>query len=157
MLETVPQYFLEKVEKYGDNKIALRQKEFGIWQEYTWQNSYEQVKLFSMGMIALGIQRGDRVCSIGDNDRHYLWAYLGTLAAGGVQIGLFTDAAPKEIAYIINHSEAAFVFAKDQEQCDKLLEIRPEIPNVKKVVYWDDSGLWNQDDPGSSLLKMSRH
>lgn len=147
MLETIPQYFLKKVLEYSDQKIAVRQKEFGIWQEYTWQYSYEQVKLFSMGLIALGIQRGDRVCSIGDNDRHYLWAYLGSLAVGGVQIGLFTDAAPKEIAYITNHSEATFIFAKDQEQCDKLLDIRPEIPKVKKVIYWDDSGLWNQDDP----------
>ena len=147
MLETVPQYFLEKVAQYDDGKIALRQKEFGIWQEYTWRKSYEQVRLFSMGMIALGIQRGDRVCSIGDNDRHYLWAYLGTLAVGGVQIGLFTDAAPKEIAFITNHSEATFVLAKDQEQCDKLLDIRHEIPNVKKVIYWDDNDLWNQDDP----------
>jgi long-chain acyl-CoA synthetase len=147
MLETVPQFFLEKVAHYGGKKVAVRQKELGIWKEYNWQESYEQVKQFSLGLIALGIQRGDRVCTIGDNDRHYLWAYLGTLAVGGVQIGLFTDAAPKEIEYIINHCEATFVFAKDQEQCDKLLDIRHDIPKVKNVVYWDDSGLWNHDDP----------
>ncbi len=85
-----------------------------------------------MGLIALGIQRGDRVCSIGDNDRHYLWAYLGSLAVGGVQIGLFTDAAPKEIAYVINHSEATFVFAKDQEQCDKTARYSPRDSQNKK-------------------------
>jgi long-chain acyl-CoA synthetase len=146
MLETVPQYFLEKVAQYGDKKIAVRQKEMGIWKEYSWQDNYEAVKHFSMGLIALGIQRGDRVCTIGDNDRHYLWAYLGTQAVGGVQVGLFTDAIPKEIEFIVNHCEATFVFAKDQEQCDKLLEIRRQIPKVKHVVYWDDSGLWNQDD-----------
>ena len=147
MLETIPQCFLDKVAKYSDEKVALRQKERGIWREFTWRESYEQVKVFSMGLVALGIQRGDRVCSIGDNDRHYLWAYLGSLAVGGVQIGLFTDAAPKEIEFIVNHSEATFVLAKDQEQCDKLLDIRHEIPKVKHVIYWDDSGLWNHDDP----------
>ncbi len=147
MLETAAQYFLHRVNEFSDDKIALRQKEFGIWQEYTWRESYEQVKRFSMGLISLGVQRGDRVCSIGDNDRHYLWAYIGSLCVGSVQIGLFTDAIPSEIAYIINHSEAAVILAKDQEQCDKLLEIRSEIPKVKKVVYWDDDGLWNIDDP----------
>jgi long-chain acyl-CoA synthetase len=144
--ETFPQYFLEKVGRYGDKKVALRQKEFGIWREFTWQESYEQVRAFTLGLIALGLARGDKVCGIGDNDREYLWAFLGTQAAGGVPVGLFTDSIPKEIAYIVNHSEATFVLAQDQEQCDKLLEIKDEVPNVKKVIYWDDKGLWYYDD-----------
>lgn len=141
--QTLPQIFLKQVDKYGDGKVALRQKEFGIWREFSWQDSYEHVKTFSLGLIALGLQRGDKICSIGDNDRQYLWAFLGLQAAGGVQVGLFTDAAASEIKYIVNHSEATFVLAQDQEQCDKLLEIRDEVPNVKKVIYWDDRGLWH--------------
>jgi long-chain acyl-CoA synthetase len=143
---TLPQYFLNKVQEYGAGKVALRQKEFGIWREFSWEESYKQVKAFSLGMIALGLRREDKVCSIGDNDREYLWAFFGLQAAGGVQVGLFTDSSPKEIDYIVNHSEATFVLAQDQEQCDKLLEIKDEVPHVKRVIYWDDKGMWYYDD-----------
>lgn len=145
--QTLPQYLQQQVETAGPRKVALRQKEYGIWQEFTWPESYAQIKDFCLGMIALGLQRGDHVATVGDNDRYYLWGYLGLLAAGAVQVGLFTDAASGEIAYIIDHSDAVFVLAKDQEQCDKLLEIREHIPKVRRVVYWDDRGLWNVDDP----------
>ncbi|MDT8306552.1 MAG: AMP-binding protein [Anaerolineae bacterium] len=145
--QTLPQYLQQQVETAHPKRVALRQKEYGIWREFTWQDTHEQVEAFSLGMIALGLKRGDHVATVGDNDRYYLWAYLGLLAAGAVQVGLFTDAASNEIAYIIDHSDAAFVLAKDQEQCDKLLEIREQIPKVKRVIYWDDRGLWNVDDP----------
>ncbi|MCI0396346.1 MAG: AMP-binding protein, partial [Chloroflexi bacterium] len=145
--QTVPQYFLQKVRHYGRNKVALRQKEFGIWREFTWQDSYEQVQSFSLGLMALGLQRGDHICSVGDNDRQYYWAFMGLLAAGGVSVGLFTDARPNEMAYVIDHSDATFALAKDQEQCDKLLEIKEQIPRLRQVIYWDDRGLWNYDDP----------
>jgi long-chain acyl-CoA synthetase len=144
--QTLPQYLLQKVQHYGPKKIALRQKEFGIWREFSWPESYQQTRAFAMGLIALGLRRGDKVCSIGDNDRQYLWAFLGLQATGATHVGLFTDAAPNEIAYIINHSEATFVLAQDQEQCDKLLEIRAEIPRVKRVIYWNDRGLWSYDE-----------
>lgn len=145
--ETIPQYFLEKVQTYGVGKIALRQKELGIWREFNWQDSYEQVRDFALGLMVLGLQRGDKVCSVGDNDRQYLWAFLGLQAVGAVQVGLFTDATAAEIAYIVDHSDATFVLAKDQEQCDKFLDIKGQIPRVKRVIYWDERGLWNYDDP----------
>jgi long-chain acyl-CoA synthetase len=80
--QTLPQYFLQQAHKYGAGKIALRQKEFGIWREFSWQDSYEQVRDFALGLIVLGVQRGDKICTIGDNDRYYLWGYLGLLAVG---------------------------------------------------------------------------
>ncbi|HEX6385940.1 MAG TPA: AMP-binding protein [Anaerolineae bacterium] len=144
--QTLPQYFLRQVHKYAPNKVALRQKELGIWREFTWQDSYEQVRDFSLGMITLGLQRGGHVSTVGDNDRQYLWAYIGLQAAGAAVVGLYTDAIPSEMAYIIDHSDATFALAKDQEQCDKLLEIRDQIPRIKKVIYWDEQGLWNYDD-----------
>ena len=145
--QTVPQFFLHQVQTQPPDKVAARQKEFGIWREFTWTDSYEQVRDFAMGLIALGVQRGDKICTVGDNDRQYLWVYLGLQAAGATQVGLFTDATPTEMAYVIEHSDATFILAKDQEQCDKMLEIRARIPNVRKVIYWDDQGLWNYDDP----------
>ncbi len=145
--QTLPQYFLKQVQVYGAGKVALRQKEFGIWREFSWQESYENVKLFTLGLLALGVQRGDKVCTIGDNDRQYLWGYLGLLAVGATQVGVYTDAIAKELAYIAAHSDSTFAMAKDQEQCDKMLEIRAEVPGIKKVIYWEDKGLWNYDDP----------
>ncbi|MDX1612686.1 MAG: AMP-binding protein [Candidatus Promineifilaceae bacterium] len=144
--ETLPQHFMDKVQRYGPSKIALRQKEFGIWREYSWEESYQQLRHFALGLIALGLRRGDPVCGIGDNDREYLWAWLGSQAVGGVQVGLFTDATPDEIAYIVNHCQAPFVLAQDQEQCDKLLAIKDRLTAVKRVIYWDEKGLWYYDD-----------
>ena len=146
-MQTVPQHFVHQVQTQPAGKIALRQKEYGIWREFTWADSYEQVRDFAMGLMALGVQRGDKICTVGDNDRQYLWAYLGLQAVGAAQVGLFTDATAAEMAYVIDHSDAAFVLAKDQEQCDKMLDIRERLPRVKRVIYWDDRGLWNYDDP----------
>ena len=145
--QSLPQFFLHQAQTQPPGKVALRQKEFGIWREFSWGDSYDQMRDFAMGLIALGVQRGDKMCTVGDNDRYYLWAYLGLQAVGAAQVGLFTDATPAEMAYVIDHSDATFVLAKDQEQCDKMLEIRERIPRVRRVIYWDDRGLWNYDDP----------
>lgn len=146
-LDTLAKQFMEKVERYGDTQVAVRQKDFGIWQEYTWQDSYEQVRDLALGLVSLGLARGEKVSIVGDNDRQYLWADLAIMAAGGVTVGIFTDAAPAEMEYVISHAEARFAFAKDQEQCDKHLEIQANIPTVQKVIYWDPRGMWNYDDP----------
>ncbi len=147
VLDTLPKQFMEKVNRYGDSKVAARQKEFGIWQEFTWQDSFEQMRDICLGLVSVGLQRGDRVCIIGDNDRQHLWADLAIMAAGAITVGIFTDAIPSEIEYVAAHSESAFVFAKDQEQCDKFLEIKERIPHVKAVIYWDPRGMWGYDDP----------
>ena len=141
--QTIPQYFVQSVERYGANKVALRQKELGIWREYTWQQSHEQVRDLALGLLALGVQRGNHVCTVGDNDRQYLWAYMAIQAIGAAQVGIFTDAPANEVAYIAEHSDAVLVFAKDQEQCDKFLEIRDKLPNIKRIVYWEEKGLWD--------------
>lgn len=145
--DTLPKHLLERVRQYGDRKIAMRQKDYGIWKPFTWQDSYEHVRDFCLGMVELGLQRGDKVCIIGDNDPQYFWAQLAIQSAGGVAVGIFTDSIPSEIEYIVGHCDATFVLAKDQEQCDKLLEIKDSVPAVKKVIYWESRGLWNYDEP----------
>ena len=144
--QTFPQYFLQSVKKYGSGKVALRQKELGIWREFTWEESFEQVRDFALGLVVLGLQRGQHVATIGDNDRQYLWGFIGVQAVGGAVVGLYTDSRPEEVAYVVDHSDSVLVLAKDQEQCDKMLEIRDQVPKVKKVIYWDERGLWNYDD-----------
>jgi long-chain acyl-CoA synthetase len=145
--DTLPKCFLAKLQQYGDDKVAMRQKDLGIWRNITWKESYEHVRRFSLGIVSLGLQRGDKVCIIGDNDPQYFWGQLAIQAAGGVAVGIFTDSVPREIQYVVDHSDATFVLAKDQEQCDKLLEIREQVPRVRRVVYWDEKGLWSYDEP----------
>ncbi|HUW08135.1 MAG TPA: AMP-binding protein [Anaerolineae bacterium] len=144
--DTLPKSLLEGYRRYGDRKVALRKKELGIWRSYTWQDSYDQVRHLSLGLLSLGLRRGDKVCIIGDNDPQYLWAQLAIQSGCGVAVGIFTDSAPHEIQFVVSHSDAVIVFAKDQEQCDKLLEIREQIPAVRQVIYWDNKGLWGYDE-----------
>jgi long-chain acyl-CoA synthetase len=122
-------------------------KRFGIWQRYSWQEYYETVKYFSLGLVSLGMERGDVLCIIGDNEPEWFWGEFATQAAGGIATGVFVDSIPSEIKYIATVSGAKFALGNDQEQTDKFLEIREELPHLKKVIYWDPKGLRNYHDP----------
>jgi long-chain acyl-CoA synthetase len=145
-METLPQYLQDTARKYGDQRVAMRKKQLGIWREYSWTESYTRVRHLALGLQQLGLQHGDKVCIIGDNDPEYFWAQLAAQACGGIAVGIFTDSIPSEIQYIVQHSDSIVVFAKDQEQCDKLLEIRSNLPAIRRVIYWEDKGLWNYKD-----------
>ena len=146
--ETIPKLWLDQVKEYrGTGKVSVRQKDFGIWQSFTWDQEYLQVRDFCLGLVSLGLQPGDRVAIVGDNDREYLWAALSIMSAGATVVGLFTDVTPSEVAYVVSHSDSTFVLAGDQEQCDKLLEVKDQVPLVKRVIYWDNRGMWNYKDP----------
>ncbi|MFC1869912.1 AMP-binding protein [Chloroflexota bacterium] len=144
--DTIPQILRHNYEKYGQ-QIAMSMKRFGIWQRYSWQDCYEQVKYFSLGLISLGLEPGDVVCIIGDNEPEWFWGEFATQSAGGIGTGIFVDSIPSEVKYIATHSEAKFAIVNDQEQTDKFLEIKDELPLLKKVIYWDPKGLRNYDDP----------
>jgi len=145
--ETIPQIFVQQYHKHGDRKIAVVQKDFGIWKPYTWQEQYEIVKYFALGLVSLGLEPGGKVAIVGDSDRHWYWARWAIMAAGGVVVGMFSDSIPSELKYIAGHSESSFCIADDQEQVDKMLEIRGELPWLKKIIYWDPKGLSHYDDP----------
>jgi long-chain acyl-CoA synthetase len=134
-------------EKYGKTKVAMRRKDYGIWNEYTWKDYYENVKYFGLGLISLGLKAGEKVAIIGENDPEWYWAALAAQAARGVGVGIFPDCAPAEVKYVIENSDTVFVVAEDQEQTDKVIQIRDEIPNVRKVIYWDSKGMYGYIDP----------
>ena len=146
-LDTAPKHLLQAYQKYGDTRICLRKKEFGIWQTYTWKDYYEHVKHFCLGLVSLGLEREDKVAIIGDNEPEWYFADLGVQSAGATAVGIYTDSAASEVKYIVEHSDSKFVVAKDQEQVDKMLTIKDEVPLVKKVIYWDPRGLWDYEDP----------
>ncbi len=145
--DTLPQILKRNYERYGDKKVAIRKKEFGIWNEYTWKEFYENVRQFSLGLISLVLEPEDKVAVIGDNAPEWLYAELAAQAAGGISLGAYQDSVTSEIKYVIDHSDAKFVVAEDQEQIDKILEVKDELPKVKKLIYWDPKGLWFYDDP----------
>ncbi len=145
-LGTIPQIVWDNYQKYS-HRTAICVKQFGIWQRYSWQDCYEKVKYFSLGLIGLGLEPGDVVCIIGDNEPEWFWGEFATQAAGGIATGIFVDSIPSEVKYIAEHSSAKFALVNDQEQTDKFLEIKDELPSLKKVIYWDPKGLRNYDDP----------
>jgi long-chain acyl-CoA synthetase len=151
--DTIPKIFAENCQKWGD-KCAMRNKDRGIWQVYTWRDVYEKVKNISLGLMALGLTRGDKVVIIGDNVPEWFWAMFATQAAGGISVGIFVDAVPQEVKYITDHSDAKFAIVADQEQTDKFLQIKSEVSQLKKIIYWDAKGLVHYDD--SSLMDFEQ-
>jgi len=145
--DTYPKLVRANYQKWGDRKVAMRRKDFGVWNEYTWKDVFEHVKYLSLAFIAMGLQRGDRVCILGNNEPPWFWADYAVQAAGGIVVGIFADATPSEVTYLFQHSEARFVVCEDQEQVDKILEIKDALPNLKKIIYWDEKGMWSYDDP----------
>ena len=143
---TLPQWLRHNYEEIPE-KLALRFKDLGIWKTYTWADYYTHVRNFAHGLASLGFGRGDKVGIIGENQPPWYWGELASQALGGVCVGIFVDAVPSEIKYILEHSDASVVIAHDQEQVDKVLEIRDELPLLKKIIYWDEKGLWFYDDP----------
>jgi len=144
--DTLPKLLLKQYETWPNN-IAMRKKNYGIWKEYSWRESYENVKYLTLCLIYLGMKRGEKVAIIGDNEPHWFWGQLAVQSAGGISVGIYTDMVPAQVKFIITHSEASYAIAKDQEQVDKFLEIKDEIPNLRKVIYWEPKGLRHYSDP----------
>jgi len=145
--DTWPKVLKYNYEKYGDNHRAMRHKHYGIWQPYTWKDYYLNVKYLALGLLSLGFEPGDKVLIIGDNAPQWYYAELAAQANHGASVGLYSDLIPPEIKYIAENSEARFAIVEDQEQVDKFLQIKDELPLLKKVIYWSYKGLAHYDDP----------
>jgi long-chain acyl-CoA synthetase len=144
---TFPQILLKQAELRPD-EIAIREKAYGIWRAYTWDEYLHYTKLVSLGAISLGLKRGENIGLILDNHPEWLFCELGAQAAGAVTVNLFTSAVAKELAYGLNRINASYVFVQDQEQVDKLLECRDELSHVRRVIFIDPTGMRSYiDDP----------
>ena len=144
--DTLPKLLRTNYLRFADRKTAMRHKSLGIWKKYTWEECYVKIRNFCSGLISLGMKRGDKVSIIGENEPELFWAELAIQAGGGVMVGIFSDCAPQEISYYIANSDSKFVIAQDQEQVDKVLSIKGEVPLLKKVIYWAPKGLWNYEE-----------
>ncbi|MBU1902381.1 MAG: AMP-binding protein, partial [Proteobacteria bacterium] len=140
---TIPRLFVRQCKKYGKNKVAMREKEFGIWIPFTWQDYYNNVKYLSLGMVSLGLKRGDKVAMIGDNRPEGLWAEMAAICAGGVAVWLFQDCMMDEVKYIIDHSDCKFFVGETQEEVDKALSIKDDCPKLETIIWDDPKGMRN--------------
>ena len=145
--DTLPKLLRKNYQRYGNTAVAMRHKDRGIWKRYTWEEYYNNVKYLSLCLVSLGLERGDKVAILGETKPEAYWGELAAHAAGGVAVGIFADCTPPEIQYYVSHSDSKFIIAHDQEQVDKVLEIKNELPLLKKVIYWDSKGLWFYEDP----------
>jgi long-chain acyl-CoA synthetase len=135
-----PQLFFQQVDRLED-RVALRHKDYGIWNRISWSEYGRQVREVAAGLLAFGLEPGDRVAVLGDNRPEWLICHLGTMTAGGATCGVYPTSAPEQVAYVVGHSEAHLLFVENEEQVDKVLQMIDEL-EVIRVVVWDPKGLW---------------
>ncbi len=138
--KTLGQFFFDRVAERGD-RVALREKDFGIWQRVTWNDYLGHVKRFALGLISLGFERGDKLAIISENCREWLYADLAAICLGGVTVGVYPTSPYPEVHYVVKHSDSSFVVCEDQEQTDKILEVIDDLPLIKKIIVKDMKGL----------------
>ena len=144
--DTVPQLFAKRAKEIPD-VVALREKDFGIWNEYTWSDYEQAARHAGLGLRALGIERGD-VCSIASEvNKEWMFADLGVICIGGVTNGVYPTDSPSQVEYLVNDSQTRFYFVEDEEQLDKVLEVRERTPTLEKIIIFDMEGLRHLDDP----------
>jgi long-chain acyl-CoA synthetase len=143
---TLPQTLAERARRYA-GKIALREKEYGIWQEVTWEEYAAHVRRVCLGLDALGLQRGETLAIVCGNRPAWLYTELGAQALGAIPVGVYVDSLPEQVRYAVEHSEARIVMVEDQEQADKVLGVRAHLPRLERIVVDDTRGLEEYQEP----------
>ena len=141
MVESTLARLLQRNARDLHDKPAIREKDRGIWQTWTWRQYHDEVRDFALGLAALGFKRGERLSVIGDNRPRLYWAQVAAQALGGVPVPVYQDSIAKELAFVWNHAECAVIVAEDQEQVDQVLGLRAELPALRLVVYDDSRGM----------------
>src|ERR1700736_2529222 len=126
---------------------ALREKNLGIWQTYSWSRYYQEVHDFAAGLAAHGFRRGDKLAVIGDNRPRLYWAQLAAQCLGGVAVPVYQDSIAAELAFVLEHAEVAVIVAEDQEQVDKILSLKDRLPKLTLLIYDDPLGMREYRDP----------
>ncbi len=134
--DTTAKLLLHNAARFGA-EVALREKEYGIWHVYSWADCRQKVEELALGLLELGVARGDVIGIIGRNRPHWLWAELAAQSVGAMSLGVYEDALGKEVQYLLGYAEAKVAFAEDEEQVDKLLEVAGELPELRWIVYND--------------------
>ena len=138
--DTFPKLLLRNAKKFA-GRPAIREKNLGIWQTWTWDQVLDEVRAFSVGLSELGIGPGDKVAIVGDNRPRLYWSICAIQALGGVPIPVYQDSVAEEMTFVLDHAGVSAAVVEDQEQVDKVLEIRETYKGVKNIIYDDDRGM----------------
>jgi long-chain acyl-CoA synthetase len=144
--DTLPKLLLRNAHQFSD-RVALREKDLGIWKQVTWKGYYEHVRDFAMGLKTMEFEPGDKVAILGDNCCEWLYADMATQCISGVAIGIYPTDVASQVKYILDNSDSKFIVVRDQEQVDKVLQVRDRLPLLKKVIVIDMKGLRRYKDP----------
>jgi len=144
-LDTFPKYLLWNAERFA-GRPAMRHKDYGIWQSWTWKRQLEEVRAFSLGLQSIGLTRGDRIAVVGSNRPRLYWTFAAVQALGAIPVPVYADSVAEEMAYVLDHAEVRFAVVEDQEQVDKLLSVQDKVPSLQVIVYDETRGLRDYDD-----------
>ena len=151
-LDTSPKVFKDIVGKKG-GQVALRKKEYGIWQDISWNEYYERALWVGSALISMGLQKGEPVSIIGDNCPEWVIIDIGIQCAGGVAVGIYATNAWQQVEYVIQNSDSRFFFVENEEQLDKWLSFREKTLLLKKFIVWDLEVLTQIKDPMHQILR----
>jgi len=152
---TLPQILARQAERFGTETTAIREKAYGIWLTYSWQDYFTYVMKTGMGLISLGLKRGEHIGIITNNLPEWLFSELGGQSVGGITLNLFTSSISEELCFALNRIQAAYVIVQDQEQVDKLLEGRARLAHIRRVIYIDPTGMTSSYQNEPWLLSFS--
>jgi long-chain acyl-CoA synthetase len=142
--ESVPALLARNVAQFG-SKPAYREKEFGIWQSWTWAEAAEEIQAIAFGFLALGVEKGDHIAIVGRNRPAMYWSMVAAMKVGAVPVPMYQDAVAEEMTYALDHSGARFVVCGDQEQVDKVIEVQETVHQIEHIIYQDARGLRKYD------------
>ena len=145
-LTTLPRLLVRNAREFGD-RPAVREKDRGIWQTCTWREYHDHVRDFALGLAALGFRRGETLSVIGDNRPRLYWAQRAAQALGGIAVPVYQDSIARELGYVWRHADVSVIVAEDQEQVDKVLSLKAELPMLRHVIYDDPRGMWQYRFP----------
>ncbi len=146
-LDTLPKLLLRNAAQHAA-RPAMRHKDLGIWQTWTWAQLLGEVRSLAIGLRKLGLERGDTVAIIGDNRPRLYASFAAVQSLGGIPVPVYQDAVADEMAYVLEHAEVKIAIVQDQEQVDKLISIADRLPKLKRIIYDEERGLTGYD-PGS--------
>ena len=138
--DTFPKLLLRNARIFAD-RPAIREKDLGIWQTWTWSQVLDEVRAFAIGLKKLGLTRGEKVAIVGDNRPRLYWTFVATQSLGAVPVPVYQDSVADEMAYVLEHADVTFAIVEDQEQVDKVLSVSDRVKTVKEVVFDDQRGL----------------
>ncbi len=149
--DTITKLFRKRCEELAD-RTAHREKHLGIWRSYSWGDYYACARRIGLGLVSLGLKRGEVVSILSEDNKEWLYTDLGIQSVGGIASGVYTTDSPSQLAYLINDSDSRFLFVENDEMLDKYLEIRDQVPGLSRVIIYERDGLHDFNDDKTLFL-----